>query len=80
MKKNKEVIKSKSNIKLSRLFIFLKFGNESDSLSEQEVKLVLYKLNIKFFWESEKIAFNIEIKRRILNNNDNLLFYYILDE
>ena len=40
------------------------------------MKIIIYKFNIKSFWKSEKIAFNIEIERRQLG--DEYLFLYLL--
>ena len=40
------------------------------------MKIIIYKFNIKSFWENEKIAFNIKIKKRQLDNE--CLFLYLL--
>ena len=35
-----------------------------NSLNDEEVELILYKIIMKSFWEGEKIVFNIEIEKR----------------
>ena len=67
-KKNKKSIKSKIKKKPFNLFIVQKDVIEIDSFSDEEMKIIIYKFNIKSFWESEKIAFNIEIERRQLDD------------
>ena len=40
------------------------------------MKIIIYKFNVKSFWEGEKIVFNIEIKRRQLGGE--CFFLYLL--
>ena len=40
------------------------------------MKIIIYKFNVKSFWENEKIAFNIEIERRQLDSE--CFFLYLL--
>ena len=75
-KKNKKSIKPKTKRKPFNLFIVQKDVIKIDSFSDEEIKITIYKLNMKSFWENEKIAFNIEIERRQLDNE--CFFLYLL--
>ena len=63
-KKDKKSVKSKTKRKSFNFFIVQKDVIEIDSLSDKEIKVIIYKFNVKSFWKNEKIAFNIEIERR----------------
>ena len=40
------------------------------------MKIIIYKFNVKSFWKNEKIAFNIKIEKRQLDNE--CFFLYLL--
>lgn len=69
--KDKEVVKPKTKAKLSNP---LKNVIDIETLSDQEKEPTLYKLNVEFFWEGEKIAFNTEIQKRELGGEHPQLY------
>lgn len=79
-KKDKEPARTTAKTKLSRPPTVQKDPTvqqdvvKIDSHSEEEVRIISYKLNVESFWEGEKIAFNTEIEKRQLGREPPFMY------